>query len=309
MSESSTGTAVARSIEVHGITLRYHEFGSGRPLIWLHGGGPGASGMTSYGRTLGAFEDHRNLVFDLPGFGESDKPRSTDPLIDSGARQLAAALRALGCERARLIGNSLGGGIAAKIAIDEPNLVDALVLLGSAGVVPPGERALPEGLALLLRDLIEGSTPADVERFVRAAVYDSAWDRSELVEQRYLASLEPGVRAAAGVPPIVDRLVRLGVPIGALLSAGPVQRLALRLLVARLGDLSGELGRVRARTLLLWGREDRFVPLEWGLALERGIPDAMLTVRPHCGHWPHLEHPEWFTATVREFLGDQERAA
>jgi pimeloyl-ACP methyl ester carboxylesterase len=70
------------------------------------------------------------------------------------------------------------------------------------------------------------------------------------------------------------------------------------------GNLKPDLGRVQAPTLLLWGREDRFIPLEWALTTLREIENAELRVIPHCGHWVQYEQREYFNRAVREFFGD-----
>jgi pimeloyl-ACP methyl ester carboxylesterase len=92
------------------------------------------------------------------------------------------------------------------------------------------------------------------------------------------------------------------VPVGRVLGARPLQPVALRALAAKVGDLTPELDRIKAPTLLVWGREDRFIPIEWGLVLLRGISDASLHVIPRCGHWVQFEQKERFNRLVLDFL-------
>jgi 4,5:9,10-diseco-3-hydroxy-5,9,17-trioxoandrosta-1(10),2-diene-4-oate hydrolase len=257
-----------------GVRLHYTEIGAGRPLVWLHGAGPGASGMSNFVRNVGAFDGFRNLVFDFPRYGRSDKPiiPAGDPVIAYNARQIAAALDALGVAGACFVGNSLGGGVATKIAIDRPDLVDRLVLMAGAGTRPDDEEGLSPGLTHLFAWFTRGGGRAEVEAFVRTQVHDPSVITEALIDERWERARDPETVATnpdSGMVP---------------------------------GDLKPELHRVAAPTLLLWGREDRVIPLHWGLELLRGIDDATLHVIPHCGHWIQYEHPDRFNRLVREFL-------
>jgi 4,5:9,10-diseco-3-hydroxy-5,9,17-trioxoandrosta-1(10),2-diene-4-oate hydrolase len=103
--------------------LHYDEAGAdaanaAQPVVMLHGGGPGASGMSNFGANLPVFaERFRTLVVDQPGFGKSDKPPVTGNYFTFAADALAGLLDELGIERVHLVGNSLGGGTAVRFAI------------------------------------------------------------------------------------------------------------------------------------------------------------------------------------------------
>src|SRR5580698_2097850 len=102
--------------------LAYTETGTGTPVIWLHGSGPGATGISNFGGNMPAFQDYRNIVVDLPGWGSS--PRDTqEPLIFHAAEAVTDAMTALGIRKAHLVGNSYGGGVAMRIAVTEPDHV------------------------------------------------------------------------------------------------------------------------------------------------------------------------------------------
>ena len=101
--------------------LHYEQAGSGAPVVMLHGGGPGASGMSNFGRNLPVFATRfRTLVVDQPGFGKSDKPPVEGNYFSFAARALAGLLDELGIARAHLVGNSLGGGTAVRFALNYP---------------------------------------------------------------------------------------------------------------------------------------------------------------------------------------------
>jgi 4,5:9,10-diseco-3-hydroxy-5,9,17-trioxoandrosta-1(10),2-diene-4-oate hydrolase len=253
-----------------GISLHVTEVGAGHPLVWLHGSGPGATGMSNFGPNLKRFGGYRNLVFDLPRYGQSDAPAIDEPLIGYAARQVAAALDNLGVEQAHLIGNSFGGSTAIRIAADRPDLVTRVVSMGGSAR-PAGTFEWPEGLRILF-DYMSRPEPSRelLEGFVRAMVIDQSLVTDALIDARLAASrrVHPEIRV---VPP--DQ-----------------------------GDLKPHLGKVRAPTLLIWGREDRFIPLEWALITLRGIENASLYVAPHCGHWVQVEAREAFERLVLDFL-------
>lgn len=123
------------------------DVGSGSPVVWLHGSGPGATGMTNFGGNLAAFEDYRNIVVDLPGWGSSPRPATDEPLIFHAAERVCRAMTALGVERAHLVGNSYGGAVAMRMAMRCPERVDRLVLMAPAGSSPGMRHRGPSDLS------------------------------------------------------------------------------------------------------------------------------------------------------------------
>lgn len=260
------------------VRLHYHDIGEGPVIVWLHGAGPGASAWGNFAGNVPAFPDYRNLLIDQPLFGASDKPIVHEPRITYNAERVVALLRNVGVERAHFVGNSMGGAVATKIAVDHPELVERLVVMGGAGVGPvatPTPESVPEALRLLLEVWKDGPTRENVERLLRLFVYDASQLDDTLIEARYRASCEPDAVRAHRESTLVTE------------------------------DLGPELGRVEAPTLLLWGREDPVIPLEAGVAYLRGIPDARLVVFPRCGHWVQYEQREAFDRVVRDFLEDK----
>src|ERR1700677_3763258 len=109
--------------------LHFSQAGEGPVVVMLHGGGPGASGLSNFGRNLPVFAEHfRTIVVDQPGFGKSDKPPVKGNYFSFAAAAVAELLQELGIERASLVGNSLGGGTAVRFALNYPERTDRLVL-------------------------------------------------------------------------------------------------------------------------------------------------------------------------------------
>jgi 4,5:9,10-diseco-3-hydroxy-5,9,17-trioxoandrosta-1(10),2-diene-4-oate hydrolase len=257
------------TVEIGGTHLAYTEYGRGEAAIWLHGSGPGATGMSNFGGNVPAFPDYRNIVVDLPGWGGS--PRHTqEPLLFHAADQVVAAMDALGIQRAHLIGNSYGGGVAMRIAVTRPTRVGRVVLMAPGGVLPPDAPPWPAGLQHLFGYMAEPKPSREaMAAFVKLMVYDESLATDELIDERYEASL--AAHPELPIPP-------------------------------NFGDITPDLPRIGAPVLLLWGREDQTVPLTWAPALLNGIPDAELRVLPHCRHWVQYERAPDFNRIVREFL-------
>ena len=267
---------MAKTVDVGDTDLAYTESGTGAPVIWLHGSGPGATGMSNFGKNLPAFQDYRNIVVDLPGWGRS--PRKTDqPLLFHAAHAVSAAMTALGIDRAHLVGNSYGGGVAMRLAVTEPERVDRLVLMAPGGVLPDDVPPWPIGLERLFGYMADESPSREaMAEFVRLMVFDEALATEALIDERYRSSL--AVHPELPIPP-------------------------------NFGDVTPDLPSIRASTLLVWGREDQTVPLSWAAKILDGIPDAELRVLPHCRHWVQYERALEFNHIVREFLAGGVTAA
>lgn len=272
----------SRFVDTGGTRIHYREAGDGPPLILIHGGGPGASGWSNWNRNVAALAaSHRVIVPDLPGFGlSSERPRGT---VFPGwwATPMLGLLDALGIERADLVGNSLGGSVTLKIALEAPDRIRRMILMGTGGSFAPLSPFPTAGL-VTLRSFYQGAGPS-MERlrgFIGQFVYDPSLITEALLEERFEAAMNPAIVAN---PPMEQKP---GDP--------PAEDLWRD---ARLTGLPH-------RTLLIWGREDRVMPLDCAFPLLKQIPDARLYVIPRCGHWAQWEHADDFNTTVLRFLGD-----
>ncbi|WP_236796262.1 alpha/beta fold hydrolase [Amycolatopsis sp. GM8] len=258
------------TLDVGDAHLTYTEVGEGSPVVWLHGSGPGATGMSNFGGNLAAFQDHRNIVVDLPGWGGSPRPELEEPLIFHAAERVCRAMTALGIERAHLVGNSYGGGVAMRIAMSHPERVDRIVLMAPGGVLPTDAPPWPVGLERIFAYMADEKPSREaMAEVVRLMVFDESLATEELIDERYESSLR--VHPEMPMPP-------------------------------NYGDLTPDLGLISAPTLLVWGREDQTVPLTWAPTILAGIPNAELRVLPHCRHWVQYERAPEFNHIVREFL-------
>jgi len=262
-------------VQAGDIRIHYGDVGSGEPIVLLHGAGPGASAWSNFRENVDDLaRGHRLLLPDLPRFGRSDKPQTDLLRLDFLSAAIAAFLDALGVARAHFVGNSMGGQAALKLAIDQPERVGRLVVIGSNAMSSSVLSPLPAEAVRLIADYYQGDgpSPARMRALLEALVYDPALVTDARVAERYAASIEPEVVA-------INRAGHWGRQ-----------------------SLDNELRRVRAPTLIVWGQDDRASPIDAALAMLRLIPDSRLHVFSRCGHWVQVEHAAEFNRLVLDFL-------
>jgi 4,5:9,10-diseco-3-hydroxy-5,9,17-trioxoandrosta-1(10),2-diene-4-oate hydrolase len=267
--------------------LHYEESGAGTPVVMLHGGGPGASGLSNFGRNLPVFgRRFRTVVVDQPGFGKSDKPPVAGNYFTFAADALAGLLDEMGIGRAHLVGNSLGGGTAVRFAINYPERAGRLVLMGPGGlslnVFSPDPT---EGV----KRLAEFGAPPGPSRekmiaFLRTMVVDQKLITDELIDERY---------AAASAPESLKAMASMG---ASFFDPESFED----------GLLWRDAHRLRNRVLLIWGREDRVNPVDGALVALKMIRRAQLHVFGGCGHWVQLEKFDEFNRLAISFLEGSE---
>ena len=281
----TTTNLIEQTIDVAGKPMFFAEAGSGPAVVMLHGGGPGASGVSNYSRNIDALaQQFRVIVPDMPGYGRSVKGvDQSDPFGYLGD-MIRGLLDELGITTAHLIGNSYGGAAALRLAMDTPQRVDKLVLMGPGGIGTT--RAVPTtGLKSLL-SYYGGDGPSrhKLEAFIRNyLVYDGASIPDELIDLRYAASIDPEVVAD---PPLRR-------------PSGPM---ALRTLWRMDLTRDTRLGRLQTPTLVLWGRDDKVNRPAGGPMLVNLIPNAELVMTSRTGHWMQWERAELFNRLVLDFL-------
>ncbi|MCX7629949.1 MAG: acetoin dehydrogenase dihydrolipoyllysine-residue acetyltransferase subunit [Geminicoccaceae bacterium] len=263
-----------RFVEVEGGRIRLLELGTGEPpVLFLHGfGGDLENWMFNQPELARA---RRTFALDLPGHGGSSKVVS-DGSIPGLARAVLAAMDALAIARAHLVGHSLGGAIALAIALDRPERVASLALLAPVGLGPE-----------IAKEYIEGFLAATRARRLRPVlemlVHDPKLVTAEMVENVLRAKRLDGARSALET-------------IAAACFEGDRQRWQVR---ARLAEL-------RCPTTIVWGEDDRILPV----AHSRDLPGSIAVHRlPGAGHLVHMEKAAEVNALLEGFLGGPGRAA
>ncbi|MEV5970789.1 4,5:9,10-diseco-3-hydroxy-5,9,17-trioxoandrosta-1(10),2-diene-4-oate hydrolase [Streptomyces sp. NPDC051921] len=278
-----TYDGTSRLAQADGLTLHYHEAGpaDAPAVIMLHGGGPGASAWSNFGGNLPAFAARfRTLLVDQPCFGRSDKTAPDRDYFSYSAAAVTALMDELGLTTAHFIGNSLGGGTAARLAIAHPDRVDRLLLMGPGGVSVNLFSPDPtEGIKRLFAfNASPAPTREQMRDFLLTMAHDPATVTDAFVEERYARAVDPEVRLGAA-------------RMGAAFARWPEESQVWR-----------EAHRITSPTLLTWGREDRTNPLDGALLALRTIPDARLHVFPHCGHWAQTEAAAEFNRLALDFF-------
>jgi len=265
-----------RYATVDGHRLRYVRTGHGPAVVLVHGFG--SSIYTWKDVIPGLAADRQVVALDLPGFGLSDRP--ADLTVEDLPRAVVGVMEVLGISRAVLVGNSMGGAAVALVAAVAPERCGALVLIDAAGfdMDPRDQPALvrvvlsPLG-AMLAR--LPGKRLA-VELVLRQVLHDPRLVTDERVAEYLRAARRPG-------------------SVAALRSLGASLR-------GRPGVVQDALARVRAPTLVVWGKEDDWIPLRDAARFAAAIAGAKEMVIADAGHLPQEERPQELLRVLREFL-------
>jgi 2-hydroxy-6-oxonona-2,4-dienedioate hydrolase len=253
---------------VFGQKIKYAEAGSGPVVVLLHGLGGNSTNWAF--NTPALAQKFRVIAPDQVGFGQSDKPL-VNYRVGTYVDFLDKFLAELKVERATLVGNSLGGWIAALYTLRHPAKVERLVLVDAAGFAPPKEFDI---------NALAGLNPSTREEMKRLAG---------------LVFFNPMFKSDAAVDVLLAQRLSAG-------DGYTIQRLAESI---HRGDdmLDGKLSAVKQPVLIVWGREDGLTPLaREGEKFRRELPQAQLVVFEQCGHVPQVEKAAEFNAAVLKFL-------
>jgi 2-hydroxy-6-oxonona-2,4-dienedioate hydrolase len=284
MTPTLTDESTSRFVRVQdgdtAYSIHYNDCGSGeRVVVMLHGSGPGASGWANFSRNVGPFVEAgwRVLLVDCPGWSRSDSVVCTGSRSDLNARVTRGVLDALGIARAHVVGNSMGGHSAVALALQSPERVGKLVLMGGGTGGPSQFVPMPTEGIKLIQALYRDPTIENLKRMMAVFVYDA----SSLTDELYRQRLDNLLARRDHLENFVSSL-----------AANPKQ----------FPDYGHRLGEVRSPALIVWGRDDRFVPFDVGLRLMWGLPDAEMHLFSRCGHWAQWEHADTFNRMVLDFL-------
>lgn len=258
------------------------EQGDGPALVMLHGGGPGASGLSNFSRNIDSLSlKFRVIVPDMPGYGRSTVDIDKSDTFGDLAGAIRAVMDHMGVAKAGFAGNSLGGAAALRLAMDAPERVDRLVLMGPGGIGTT--RALPtRGLNALL-DYYKGDGPSreKIERFIRTyLVADGATVDDALIDARYRDSIRP---EAVANPP----LTRPG---------------GLRALWKMDLTRDPRLKQLPHPVLALWGADDKVNRPSGARWLQENLRDCSTFMFARTGHWVQWERADVFNAVTAAFL-------
>src|SRR6059058_6435314 len=258
------------SVSVFGAKLHYVDTGSGSVVVLLHGLADDVGVWESAIAPLAA--KYRVVALDQIGFGRSDKPLlnyRASTFVDF----LDGFLSELKIDRASLVGNSLGGWVAADFALTHPERISRLVLCDAAGYAAVSKTMDPRALSALRlasRDDIRYLGPLT---FRDKRFYEDV----DLAFKQRLATGD-----SYTVSQLLDSM-RRGEDV-----------------------LDGQLGAIEKPTLILWGRDDKLIPVSFAARFNKEINASQLRIIDGCGHMPHVECAEKFNHALLQFLGEAE---
>lgn len=268
------GQPADKTITVFGQSIHYFDMGSGPVVVLLHGLGSRKEDWLSVLEPMA--QKYRLLVPDQIGFGHSDKPL-LDYSIQTYVDFLNEFLRQLKVEKASLVGESLGGWIAA---------LDVAEIGGGAHLIPVERLVLVDAAGLKQEQPVPNLNPSSLQgmrTMMEAVFYDTSWLNDDALRKLFTDKLAAKdgytVRSLMGNPALGTE---------------------------RLDD---RLGSIKVPTLVVWGKQDKLLPIASGEKYAAGIAGAKLVSFDKCGHVPPIEKTEEFVAAVTGFLGGGAAAA
>lgn len=265
---------IGKSILANGIQTNYHEHGQGEPVLLIHGSGPGVTGWANWRLTIPALAENFQVIApDIVGFGYTERPADVLYNMETWLNHILGFMDALGIEKAHVVGNSFGGGLALAMAIRAPQRVERLVLMGSAGL----PFILTEGL-----DRVWGYTPSidNMRGLLDLFAFDRSRVTDDLARMRFEASIRPGIQEAF-----------------AQMFPAPRQN--------SVNSLASDEVAIKAlphTTMIVHGREDKIIPLASSYELFSMIQQAQIHVFGQCGHWTQIEHTTRFNKLISDFF-------
>ena len=272
---------------VDGVRIHYQEAGDEKapPILLIHGFISSTMIWSEVFLPL-AHAGFRVIAPDLPGYGYSEKPRDCEYTIESQARAVIGLMDRLGIEKAALVGASYGGAVAALIALDHPERVSRLVMVGAVSSDEPKKKLLMQLVRLpLVGDIV---TPLFLgSRWVLRKRMEAVYQRLRLPVDEHKVEARHHLLATAATHRAMIRTVRRW-------NANRIAR---------------DAHLIHQPTMLMWGEDDEHIPLKEGFRLRDQMPNARLVVFRNCGHLPPQEYPKQFVGMVSEFCKTEEQKA
>jgi pimeloyl-ACP methyl ester carboxylesterase len=260
-------------IQVDGIKTFVVKAGRGHPLLLIHGAAPGASSLVNWKLNVEplAAAGFAVYAYDQPGFGYTDNP--TDHSIEYRVTHAKALINALGFDQVHVVGNSVGGYIAARLALEDKR-VRSFVTTTSGSLSPQGS-ADSQALAKKHSDELREYEPSleNMRKLTLGTIFHKELVTEELVRERYEMSTGKNYEA---------QLERRN--------------------AQRQRPVYDDLSQLRVKALLLWGSNDRGVSVERGLELFRRVPGAEFHLFDKCAHWVQWDQADRFNRLVTDFL-------
>jgi pimeloyl-ACP methyl ester carboxylesterase len=265
------------SIKVNGMNIHYKHSGSGQCMVLLHGI-PTHSGL--WDEVMPHLDQYSVYAFDLLGFGESDKPGSSDIDIKSQAFFLLSVFKALSIKNAVIIGHDIGGGIAQYIAVSNPEAVKAMVLMDSVCYDSwPIELLSVKGkVQMLFEHLPENVLDGLFVKYIEDGLYNK--DRAKQISQKYWKYIKDssGIKSFLNAVESFDSKYTM--------------------------EIAPLLRTIKTPTLVLWGKHDAYLRLSYAYRLSEDIKNSRIEVIEDGGHFLPEDQPEETAKSIDRFIKD-----
>ncbi|MCP3898206.1 MAG: alpha/beta fold hydrolase [Desulfobacteraceae bacterium] len=255
-------------IQVDKYSIHYLEGGKGESVLLLHGFNADKDNWSKFSESL--VENYHIVAIDLPGFGESSKIEGELYDIASQAKRVNSIVEVLGLKKFHIAGNSMGGAISGKLAVDYPEKVLSLALLNTAGI-PSAQKSEFAQLVENGDNLLSIKTPEDFQRMLG------------------FVFVEP--------PPIpsriLDYLTRQSI------KNRDFSDKIFKQIIKEEYSLERDLAKVKVKTMVIWGDKDRILHVSATDVIKKELPDSKVVVLTNCGHLPMIERP---AETAKHYL-------
>jgi len=254
----------SKFVDVDGLEVHYRDEGEGYPVVLIHGTASSLHTWDTWAKELS--KEYRVIRMDLPGFGITGPKANHDYSMNSYVEFLNRFLNKLNIEKSYMAGNSLGGGIAWEYSVKYPEQVEKMVLLDASGYIDKNESPVifKIGRIPIFKPILRYVTPRYIVKMSLRNVYgDDTKITDEVVDRYYELLLREGNREAF-----------------------------TSLTNSRLLTNQDNIKKVKAPTLILWGEEDNWIPLDNGYRFQEDIQNSKLITYDGVGHLPMEEIPE-----------------
>ncbi len=269
-------TDASRFLVVDSLLIHYRDEGEGEPLVLLHGAFSSLHTFNDWAKILK--KHFRVIRLDIMGFGLTGPNEANDYSMSNHMRVLKSFLNILKIDQCYMVGNSLGGWLSWEFALRYPERIKKLVLIDAAGFLEEENIPLPFKLArapIFGRVIKYVVRRAVLEQFVKQVYYDQTKVTEQLINRYYDLFTRDGNSDAF-----------------------------LSLVNQPYKDNTSRLREIQAPTLVLWGREDMWIPVHNAQRFHQLLPNSHLKIYPHVGHVPMEEIAEESALDLLDFLHD-----
>lgn len=266
-------------INWRGTEIHYTDEGKGTPVLMIHGFG---AAYTHFNKMTELMKnDYRIIRIDLPGFGLSDLPKLNEGenYTQKYREYLSFLLDTLQLDSLYVIGNSMGGLVTWMAAVEHPEKVKKIVLLNAAGYdLETVLKARGKFRSKFMRNIAAKGMPLSMSRKGMQASFFNA----EKVEEDYVKTMNKFINIKGNIPNMLSVILDDHFPDTALVQ------------------------KVQCPTLIIWGREDKTIPVAHTEKFKRDIPNSKVVIFENCGHCPMLEEPEKTTRECVRFFEEKQ---